>query len=141
MYAWQFLKMNMIAEARGWAKFVSMQDMYNLVYREEEKEMHPMLLDQERVLRYPTSFGAYEALALGQAAIDLAPEYESGYTITITRECDGVRMFQWVADDKEERNLLFAEGELCSSRPRDHSFSVECVLSTDTVTRAIPQRF
>lgn len=46
MYAWQFLKMNMIAEQRGWAKFVSMQDMYNLIYREEEKEMHPMLLDQ-----------------------------------------------------------------------------------------------
>ena len=46
MYAWQFLKMNMIAERRGWAKFVSMQDMYNLIYREEEKEMHPMLLDQ-----------------------------------------------------------------------------------------------
>ena len=46
MYAWQFLKMNTIAERRGWAKFVSMQDMYNLVYREEEKEMHPMLLDQ-----------------------------------------------------------------------------------------------
>jgi len=46
MYAWQFLKMNMIAEQHGWAKFVSMQDMYNLVYREEEKEMHPMLLDQ-----------------------------------------------------------------------------------------------
>lgn len=46
MYAWQFLKMNMIAERHGWAKFVSMQDMYNLVYREEEKEMHPMLLDQ-----------------------------------------------------------------------------------------------
>ena len=46
MYAWQFLKMNMIAESHGWAKFVSMQDMYNLLYREEEKEMHPMLLDQ-----------------------------------------------------------------------------------------------
>lgn len=46
MYAWQFLKMNMIAESHGWAEFVSMQDMYNLVYREEEKEMHPMLLDQ-----------------------------------------------------------------------------------------------
>jgi aryl-alcohol dehydrogenase-like predicted oxidoreductase len=30
----------------GWAKFVSMQDMYNLVYREEKKEMYPMLLDQ-----------------------------------------------------------------------------------------------
>ena len=38
--------MNMIAETHGWAKFVSMQDMHSLVYREEEKEMHPMLLDQ-----------------------------------------------------------------------------------------------
>lgn len=108
---------------------------------ETARTAQEVLLEQERVLRYPTSFGAYEALALGQAAIDLAPEYESGYTITITRECDGVRMFQWVADDKEERNLLFTEGKLCSSRLRDHSFSVECVLSTDTVTRAIPQRF
>ena len=38
--------MNDIAKAHGWARFVSMQDMYNLVYREEEKEMHPMLADQ-----------------------------------------------------------------------------------------------
>ncbi len=46
MYAWQFVKMNAIAERRGWAKFVSMQDYYNLLYREEEKEMHPMLLEE-----------------------------------------------------------------------------------------------
>lgn len=39
MYAWQFIKANAIAKAHGWAQFVSMQDMINLVYREEEKEM------------------------------------------------------------------------------------------------------
>lgn len=42
MYAWQFVKANSIAEKNGWAKFVSMQDMFNLIYREEEKEMIPM---------------------------------------------------------------------------------------------------
>jgi len=46
MYAWQFLKLNMIAEMHGWAKFISMQDTYNLIYREEEREMIPMLVDQ-----------------------------------------------------------------------------------------------
>src|SRR6202012_3577291 len=34
------------AESRGWAKFVSMQNHYNLVYREEEREMIPLCLDQ-----------------------------------------------------------------------------------------------
>ena len=42
MYAWQFEKANMIAKINGWTQFVSMQDMINLVYREEEKEMIPM---------------------------------------------------------------------------------------------------
>ncbi len=42
MYAWQFEKANAIAKAHGWAQFVSMQNMINLVYREEEKEMIPM---------------------------------------------------------------------------------------------------
>lgn len=42
MYAWQFVKANSIAKRNGWAQFVSMQDMINLLYREEEKEMIPM---------------------------------------------------------------------------------------------------
>lgn len=46
MYAWQFAKANFIAEKNGWAKFVSMQDLYNLLYREEEREMIPLCLDQ-----------------------------------------------------------------------------------------------
>jgi aryl-alcohol dehydrogenase-like predicted oxidoreductase len=38
MWAWQFSKANHIAEKNGWAKFVSMQNLYNLLYREEERE-------------------------------------------------------------------------------------------------------
>ncbi|KAI8075405.1 NADP-dependent oxidoreductase domain-containing protein [Gilbertella persicaria] len=44
-YAWEFQKMNNIAEKRGWAKFVSMQNCYNLIYREEEREMIPYCKD------------------------------------------------------------------------------------------------
>jgi aryl-alcohol dehydrogenase (NADP+) len=42
MYAWQFARALAIAEARGWTRFVSMQNHYNLVYREEEREMIPL---------------------------------------------------------------------------------------------------
>lgn len=40
-YAWQLEKANAIAEKNGWAKFVSMQGHYNLIFREEEREMNP----------------------------------------------------------------------------------------------------
>lgn len=41
MWAWQFAQMQHTAELHGWTKFVSMQDQYNLLEREEEREMHP----------------------------------------------------------------------------------------------------
>jgi len=46
MWAWQLMKALGIQERRGWARFVSMQNHYNLVYREEEREMIPLCLDQ-----------------------------------------------------------------------------------------------
>ena len=46
MFAWQFAKMLDIAERRGWTKFVTMQNHYNLVYREEEREMIPLCIDR-----------------------------------------------------------------------------------------------
>jgi len=46
MFAWQFAKAQHTAEAHGWTKFVSMQNHYNLIYREEEREMIPLCLDQ-----------------------------------------------------------------------------------------------
>jgi aryl-alcohol dehydrogenase-like predicted oxidoreductase len=46
MYAWQFSKMQYVAEANGWTPFVTMQDHYNLLYREEEREMLPLCMDQ-----------------------------------------------------------------------------------------------
>ena len=46
MHAWQFAKAQHVAERNGWTKFVSMQNHYNLIYREEEREMIPQCLDQ-----------------------------------------------------------------------------------------------
>jgi len=46
MFAWQFAKAQSTAQSHSWSRFVSMQDHYNLVYREEEREMIPLCLDQ-----------------------------------------------------------------------------------------------
>lgn len=46
MFAWQLMKALSISERNGWAKFVAMQNHYNLVYREEEREMTPLCVDQ-----------------------------------------------------------------------------------------------
>jgi aryl-alcohol dehydrogenase-like predicted oxidoreductase len=46
MYAWQFAQALYTADLHGWTRFVSMQDHYNLLYREEEREMLPLCADQ-----------------------------------------------------------------------------------------------
>ena len=47
MYAWQFAQALYTAERHGWTRFVSMQNYYNLLYREEEREMLPLCRDQQ----------------------------------------------------------------------------------------------
>jgi aryl-alcohol dehydrogenase (NADP+) len=46
MFAWQFMKMLAVSTAHGWPRFVSMQNHYNLVYREEEREMLPLCREE-----------------------------------------------------------------------------------------------
>lgn len=64
MYAWQFQKAQYIAEKNGWTKFVSMQNHYNLLYREEEREMLPLCRDQKIAVT------PYSPLASGRLARD-----------------------------------------------------------------------
>jgi aryl-alcohol dehydrogenase (NADP+) len=54
MAAWQFAKATYLADQRGWTRFVSMQNHYNLVYREEEREMNP-LCREEGIAIFPWS--------------------------------------------------------------------------------------
>lgn len=46
MWTWQFVQAQYVADLHGWTRFVSMQDQYNLLMREEEREMYPFCLDQ-----------------------------------------------------------------------------------------------
>ncbi|MBZ0302553.1 MAG: aldo/keto reductase [Anaerolineae bacterium] len=64
MYAWQFQKALHVAETNGWTRFVSMQNHYNLIYREEEREMLP-LCREEKIAATP-----YSPLASGRLARD-----------------------------------------------------------------------
>ena len=45
-YAWQLMKANAVAERNGWAKFVAVQGHYNLIFREEEREMNPCCAEE-----------------------------------------------------------------------------------------------
>lgn len=60
MYGYQFLNMQHAAELNSWTKFVSMQDHYNLLYREDERELIP-ICDEQKVSRTP-----YSPLAAGR---------------------------------------------------------------------------
>ncbi|MBC2244288.1 aldo/keto reductase [Listeria booriae] len=64
MYAWQFQKAQRVAERNGWTKFVSMQNHYNMIYREEEREMIPFCRD-EKIAVTP-----YSPLASGRLTRD-----------------------------------------------------------------------
>ncbi|KAH0791951.1 aldo/keto reductase [Histomonas meleagridis] len=64
MYAYQFLKAQEVARQHGWVTFISMQDHYNLIYREEEREMFK-LLREEGVMSTP-----YSPLASGRLVRD-----------------------------------------------------------------------
>lgn len=64
MFAWQFHKAQNIAERNGWTRFVSMQNHYNLIYREEEREMLPLCRDMK------IGVTPYSPLASGRLARD-----------------------------------------------------------------------
>ena len=83
MAAWQFTKMLYTAGANGWTRFVTMQNHYNLVYREEEREMIPLCLE-ERIGVLPWS-----PLARGRLAGKSRPETVRAKTDTFGKQIYG----------------------------------------------------
>ncbi|HWZ63936.1 MAG TPA: aldo/keto reductase [Steroidobacteraceae bacterium] len=65
MYTWQFAKMNHVAAMNGWTPFINMQCQYNLLYREEEREMFPYCRDQQIAV---TTFSPLARGYLGRSA-------------------------------------------------------------------------
>jgi aryl-alcohol dehydrogenase-like predicted oxidoreductase len=75
MYTWQFAKMNHATAMNGWTPFVNMQCQYNLLYREEEREMFPYCRDQEIAVT------TFSPLARGFLARAAAPTARSAHDL------------------------------------------------------------
>ena len=79
MFAWQLLTALNVADAHGWSRFVSMQNHYNLIYREEEREMMPLLRAQGMAST------PYSPLAAGRLTRDWSDTTKRFETDTIAR--------------------------------------------------------
>ncbi len=99
MYAWQFLKANYTAEKHGWTKFVSMQNHYNLIYREEEREMLP-LCKEENIAVIP-----YSSLASGRLTRDASEK-------THRSETDQIQWSKYDATAEADRVIIERVAEL-----------------------------
>lgn len=80
-----------------------------------------VLIEQEGLLCYQERFRATEAFELGGAVERVSRTFEHGVSVTIVRESDDVAMFQWVADDCDGRNILFAQGKRAAARKAGHA--------------------
>jgi aryl-alcohol dehydrogenase-like predicted oxidoreductase len=109
MYAWQFAKALYLSDLHGWARFMSMQPHYNLIYREEEREMLPLCQDQ-KIAVIPWS-----PLAKGRLA--RKPSKEQNETQRAQTDVIGKRLYsdedltiaQRVYDVAEARGLPMAQ--------------------------------
>jgi aryl-alcohol dehydrogenase-like predicted oxidoreductase len=99
MFAWQFAELQMTAERHGWAKFISMQNHYNMIYREEEREMNPYCV-QSGVGLTPWS-----PLARGI----LAGSYKGGLDGGTTKRSSGADMDRTLALYRGENDFKIAQ--------------------------------
>lgn len=108
MSAWQFQKMNHIAEKNGWTKFVTMQNLVNLIYREEEREMLPLCEDMK------IGVIPWSPLAKGRLTRDPETETErskidpAGQFFSLENEADKI-IIQRVAEIAEQKNIPRAQ--------------------------------
>ncbi|MCC6615955.1 MAG: aldo/keto reductase [Anaerolineae bacterium] len=100
MWAWQFQKALHVSDQHGWARFVSMQDHYNLIYREEEREMLPLCRDQK--------LGAipYSPLASGRLT------REAGAESTLRSETDQIQKSKYDATAETDQQVIQRVAEI-----------------------------
>lgn len=104
MYSWQFMQALAIQKANGWARFVSMQNHYNLLYREEEREMLPLCRDQ--------GIGVipWSPLARGRLA------RPAGDTDTKRMESDRFGRLLYKRTEEADRAIIDKVGEIAAKR-------------------------
>lgn len=103
MFAWQFMKALGVAEKHGWTKFISMQNHYNLIYREEEREMLP-LCKEEKIGVTP-----YSPLAAGRLA-------RPGTADTYRYQSDQVAKYKYDRTIESDRIIIERVAELAEKR-------------------------
>jgi aryl-alcohol dehydrogenase-like predicted oxidoreductase len=103
MFAWQFQKAQYTAEKNDWTKFISMQNHYNLMYREEEREMMPLLLDQ-KVASTP-----YSPLASGRLSRGIGAD-------TKRTESDEVQKHKYGSTEAEDQVIIDRVAEIADKR-------------------------
>ena len=103
MFAWQFAKAQQVAKAHGWTRFVTMQNHLNLLYREEEREMIPLCLDQG------VGLIPWSPLARGR----LTRDWEAG---TNRSGSDGYATKLYAASEAADRAVVEAVAQVASAR-------------------------
>lgn len=103
MYAWQFQKANYIAEKHGWTKFISMQNHYNLLYREDERELIPYCIDSGIQLT------PYSPLASGRLS-------RSSHEQSKRFEEDKVTQGKYINTLKEDNRIIDRVGEIVDKK-------------------------
>ena len=126
MYAWQFAKAQHTADQNGWTRFVSMQNHYNLLYREEEREMNPLCRDQG------VGLIPWSPLARGH----LARPPEAG--ATRRSETDRFGKSLYAAIPEADRQVLAAVDALARARRVPHAqIALAWLLRNDQVAAPI----
>jgi 1-deoxyxylulose-5-phosphate synthase len=110
MYAWQFAKALYTSDLHGWARFVSMQPHYNLIYREEEREMLPLCQDQKiAVIPFsPLARGWLTRKPSTEPTDSLRAQTDAISKTRYDRE-DNVAIVQRVSEVAEARGLPMAQ--------------------------------
>ena len=104
MYGYQFMKMQYAAEKNGWTKFVSMQNHYNLLYREDERELIP-ICNELNVARTP-----YSPLAAGRLS---RPGWSAD---TLRSRTDVVAMGKYDKTQKSDMEIVRRVAELAGKK-------------------------
>ncbi len=125
MWAWQFQKALHVSEKHGWTRFVSMQNHYNLIYREEEREMMP-LCRAEGIGSIP-----YSPLASGRLTRDLSEN-------TMRSETDQIQKMKYDAAAESDRPVVERVAELAQKRGAARSrIALAWLLQKEAVTAPI----
>jgi len=103
MWSWQFMQALAIQKANGWARFVSMQNHLNLIYREEEREMLPLCRDQ--------GVGVIPWSPLARGRLAREPD-----AVTARVETDRVDKFLYARTEEADRRVIERVGEIAKER-------------------------